>query len=847
MGAFAVTLGLCGAAVFAPPPVPVLTLPAAVCLVILLVAAVRPRSSAIPVLLLVLALLAGLGWGALRVAALTHSTFLGRVGGQVEMEVEVDGAERDAGPMARLPVRVLQVLSIPGNEGRGERLQLVVKRPAERPGATTTGEATAAPADPVADEGSILRVKGRLAAPQGPAQSGFDERTYLRRQGISCVLEVSAANIHAVGRRGGIRGVLDSVRRRALVDLGRSGWPLYSALLRGVVLGETRDIPDDITDAFRRSGTAHILSVSGLHVAGLASLILALGAALRLPRSFSLLLCLGAVVFFAGITGAGAPVVRAAVMLFLVMLAQASGRGRDPLHVLALAAAVVLAPNPLVVFSAGFQLSFAAVAGLVLLAQRIQRRLETFLPGPLASSMAISAAATVATAPISIAVFGQASLMGLVANLFIVPVITPVTGLGFASMLGGLLSPRVSAVLDQAAAMLLAWTVTMARLFARGPVLSRGQVGFALAAGAGVALAHVGRKAALRRQPGHAAGRVIRRAGPALLLLGACAGVLTYGAGAHAADALAGAVYAAGWPDTVEVRMLDVGEGNAALVRTPGRHAVLIDAGPEDAGVSGQLRALGVRRLDLVLITHPHADHFGGLAGVADSMPVGMLIDAVAAEGGAPAADTGVGAASGGAGPTAGTTRVGGRSPPLPPEAAAYYRVRNLLVARGTAYQQAVSGRTVQVDGVDIRLFCPAQALDPATGAWEGERINAASIAAVVTWDDLAILVPGDAEAAELTRRRVPAADVLFVPHHGSRDGVTPRLLAAIRPTLACISVGEGNTFGHPAPEILQVLDQAGVPTIRTDLSGWIALTRSGGGLSVRVAHGVTSAEEGSG
>ncbi|MCJ7796210.1 MAG: MBL fold metallo-hydrolase, partial [Thermoleophilia bacterium] len=270
----------------------------------------------------------------------------------------------------------------------------------------------------------------------------------------------------------------------------------------------------------------------------------------------------------------------------------------------------------------------------------------------------------------------------------------------------------------------------------------------------------------------------------------------------------------------VEVRMLDVGEGSATLVRTPGRHAALLDAGPDDAGVPEQLRGLGVRRLDLVLISHPHADHFGGLVGLAGSVPVGMLVDAVVGDG-----------TSGGAG-----------APPS--EAADYFRLRGLLLAGGATYQRAESGQTLRLGPVDVQLFPPSDPLDPTTGAWEGERINAASIAVVVRWEDLAILVPGDAEAAELARRRAPPVDVLFVPHHGSRAGVTSRLLAAISPALACISVGAGNTFGHPAAETLQVLEQAGVPIVRTDRSGWISLARPGGELAVRVAHSAVSGGE---
>jgi len=610
------------------------------------------------------------------------------------------------------------------------------------------------------------------------------------------------------------------VRRRACVDLGRGGRPLYSALLRGVVLGETRDIPQDVLIAFRRSGTAHVLSVSGLHVAGLASLVLGLCAGLRLPRSVSLPVGFGAVALFAGITGGGAPVVRATVMLFLVMLAQAGGRRRDSLHVLALAAAVVLAPNPLVVFSAGFQLSFAAVAGLVLMAQKIQRRLEKVLPGPPASGMAVSLAASIATAPVSLLVFGQASVMGVVANLFVVPVIMPVTALGFASMLAGWVSPRLSAVLDAVAAVPLAWTVSMAQLFSRGPVLAREHVGVAVAMAAGLVGSHVLRRAAVRRPPSDPARRVVRRTGPALLVLGALAGVVVYGGGVSAERAIADARAARQWPAGVEMRMLDVGEGSAALVRTPGGHAALIDAGPEDAGVPGQLRALGVRRLDLVLISHPHADHFGGLVGLAGSMPIGVLVDAVVGGGTA-----------------------GGAEPP-PAEAAEYFRLRSLLVAHGTTYRRAEAGQTLRVGPVDIQLLPPSDPLDPTTGAWEGERINAASVAALVRWDDLAILDPGDAEAAELARRHVPSADVLFVPHHGSRAGVTSRLLATIDPALACISVGEGNSFGHPAADTLQALEQAGVPIVRTDRSGWISFARNGGELAVRVAHDAASGGE---
>ena len=469
-------------------------------------------------------------------------------------------------------------------------------------------------------------------------------------QGIKVVFRADDVDSIAVlGRRGGVSGWFDRLRASARAHLSLGPDSRVNEVLQGVVMGDTVGIDEGWLDAFRRSGTAHMLSVSGLHVASLAAIMIGLARLLGAARWVGFLLAAASALLMIPFVGASPPIVRSAVMICVVLAGSWVGRGRDQWQVLGLAAVVVLAMNPFAVFDVGFQLSFAAFLGMLTLLAPLQRLLSR-LPAAIGSNVAVSVAASLGTAPVALAVFGKTSLVSPLANLLVVPTLPLVTGLGMASVFLGFIWSGLSAGLDALASLPMTWTILVSRLCAVVPVLNVADLGrllLGLAAGVvvlPVALALSGRTVRVpfdvplpffKRSVAWFRAcrpRDRRRAaalGAALVLAGLVAGGAAYPSLVHGLEALETLAPGKGWPAEVEVRVLDVGQGNAVLVRTPGHHALLFDGGPADCDLAGQLRALGVRKLDLALVSHPHADHFAGLLEALDALEVEVLVDQV--------------------------------------------------------------------------------------------------------------------------------------------------------------------------------------------------------------------------
>jgi competence protein ComEC len=220
-----------------------------------------------------------------------------------------------------------------------------------------------------------------------------------------------------------------------------------------------------------------------------------------------------------------------------------------------------------------------------------------------------------------------------------------------------------------------------------------------------------------------------------------------------------------------------------------------------------------VRRLDLVVISHPHADHFAGLLEAIGDLEVGTLVDHVQVVSGAEGAGN-------------------ARAAPGGDEAAAYLALRRELSEDGCRYVLAGTGHSVAVDGVVVRLFAPVRPLivvdgpDPwaeRSGAPTGDELNGASVVAVVSAGGIDVLIPGDAEADVLAGYPLPPVEAIVVSHHGSRGAVSKALLERLGVRAAFISVGEGNSFGHPNPGTLSVLQEEVGTVVRTDTSGWVS------------------------
>jgi competence protein ComEC len=427
----------------------------------------------------VLLALVGWWWGGVRLDALDRSPLRSEVGRAGRALVEATGEARSGRFGQRQPARVI----VFAGRTIDERVQLEL------------------PLGRAPPQGALIDVLAFVRSPRGPA-NGFDERTWLRRQGIHVVFRVD--DWTATGRRrGGLAGAGDRLRSwlRGASAPGLAGE--RRAVLHGVVLGDDNGLSPELKQAFRRSGLYHLLAVSGANVVLLASGMLVLGWAVALPRAWAHASALGAIAAYVLAVGPQPSVIRAAVSGAATSIAWLMARERDPWHVLLLAAVVLLAWNPYTLADAGFQLSFAAVLGIFLAAGPLLRELEGYpVHAKIAAAVAISAACSVATAPILWLQFGAVPLLGILANALVEPAVAPLLGLAFATAAVDPVAPQLAATLAWLNGWLAAYVVFCARAVAAVPFAQVHGGGAALAAaGSLVAAAYGWRRLTAARTP----------------------------------------------------------------------------------------------------------------------------------------------------------------------------------------------------------------------------------------------------------------------------------------------------------------------------------------------------------
>jgi competence protein ComEC len=319
--------------------------------------------------------------------------------------------------------------------------------------------------------------------PREPA-NGFDERTWLRRQGIHVVFRVDDWSATG-GRRGGLAGAGDRLRSwlRGASAPGLAGE--RRAVLEGVVLGDDNGLTPELKQAFRRAGLYHLLAVSGANVVLLAAGMLGVAWAVGLPRAWAHVSALAAIGAYVLAVGPQPSVIRAAVSGAATSIAWLMARERDPWHVLLLAAVVLLAWNPYALLDAGFQLSFAAVTAIFLAAGPLLRELEGYpVHAKIAAAVALSAACSIVTAPILWLQFDAVPLLAIPANALVEPVVGPLLGLAFATAALDPVAPQLAAALAWLNGWIAAYVAFCARAVAAVP--------FAQVSGKGAALAAAG-------------------------------------------------------------------------------------------------------------------------------------------------------------------------------------------------------------------------------------------------------------------------------------------------------------------------------------------------------------------
>jgi competence protein ComEC len=618
---------------------------------------------------------------------------------------------------------------------------------------------------PPAVRGDQVRVNGGLEHPDDP---GFAES--LAHHGVS--VAVRANDLERLGPSPNPFVRLTQVIRSFVGrTIQRIFGPKEAGLLLGLVLGDDSQLDAATARDFHATGLGHLLVVSGENVAMVLAPVLALAAAIGLARVGRSLLGFGTVAVFVVLTGAEPSVLRAGVMATLALLGILLGRPRDTGVVLSGAVLLLLVVDPWLVHAIGFQLSVGATAGMVALASPLSERLGRLAPRPLAMAAGTTLAAQLGVTPLLLFHFHDVPLITLVANVGAFPAVSPALLLGIAaSALGLVWIPlgQAVALLATAPMRYLQW---LADVLAKAPVAhltSRGGpailvVGTALAIGAAVALRR-------RWRPSRRVTAWVLAVLPILVWTTAVA---------------------KGPPAALTVHFFDVGQGDAALVLSPGGASMLVDGGPDDEQVATELARLGVKRLDVLVASHPHADHIVGLPAVLARVPVGLVLQ--------PGCED---------------------SSPQQRELDAAIRDEDLAVRHPRA------GETLWVGDLRVDVLSPDR-------CWEGtdsDANNDALVLRISIGGDVVLIASECEEPAQtwlLETDEDLRADVFKVPHHGAATSV-PAFFEAVAPPVSIVSVGE-NGYGHPTAFTLDALARAGTEVWRTDQHGTITVTFQGG------------------
>lgn len=593
------------------------------------------------------------------------------------------------------------------------------------------------------------------------------------------VLGVFIVVVLALGHR-------DEIRGRAEAALGRGMPPREAALARGFVLGEDERIEAATVEDFRRAGLSHLLAVSGQNIALLALLAMPILAALGMPMRARLVWVLAAIAVYVPLAGGGPSIVRAGVMGALGVLATLAGRRTSRLYALAVAAIVTLAIDPGIGSDVGWQLSFAAVLGILALASPLRAVIAGRVGwrgwrGAVAEGAAVTIAATLSTAPLIAFHFGALSTTTLFANLLALPAVAPAMWLGMLVSIGGQIPGFPSAVPNTVAAVLLAYIAQVAAWCGRPRWayldLELGLFGL-VASYLTLVVAVVAVRASLRRRKLALLRRRLPSGRPAWRALaaatiGAAALLIAWHAGVRGR--------AAATPvGSLRVSVLDVGQGDAILLQPGAAPPILVDGGPPGDGLAAKLRDAGVERLGAAIVTHEQSDHAGGIEELLEGFPVERLLYA----------------------------RLG-------------RQLRSEAEAANTEPTRIAAGDSFEVGRLRLEVLWPPVVLleEPLDGA----DPNLQALVLLARWQRFSMLLTADAEAGEVPIDPGPV-DVLKIAHHGSEDPGLGALLDRTSPGLALISVGEGNSYGHPAPGTLAQLAEHDVPALRTDQAGTIVL-----------------------
>jgi len=639
---------------------------------------------------------------------------------------------------------------------------------------------------PLYEYGDLLVITGELEKPPDDL-NGFDYSAYLSHQGIYSTMYYPNIEPQGSGQGQQPFQAIYSFRHQMGEVLGASLPEPQGSLAQGILLGLRHNIPSSLFEDFRDSGTAHLLAISGLHLAIVSSILLSIAVWLfgrRRPTYF--ILTLGTLWGYAVLAGMSPSVMRAAIMVSLFLFGTYLGRQRNSITALAFAAAIMVAIDPQILWQVSFQMSFAAVLGLILLTPTFQQwGRTTRAPTIVVDSFAYSLGAILATLPLIVYYFGYVSLVGLPATFLVLPALPAI--IVFSALVGftGLIFLPFAQVIGWIDWLSLEYMIVVVQGFARMPwssleVSSMNVIWVWLYYGILGSMIWLGTKwkryfSSTEASFGGTSGglsplsrNIFTKSTNLTLIPLLIIAILTWVAVAAVPES-----------DKLSVSFLDVGQGDSILISTPSGQHILIDGGPSSEKVClelGDTLPFWERKIDMVVLTHAHDDHVTGLVEVLRRYRVEQV---------------------------------------LYPEGIdymsnAYSEWLSVIEEKGIKHDRAQAGQRIDLgSGATLEVLNPPpDFLDGTESDIDNNgvvlRLGMGEVSFLLTAD-----LYGDGELYLVCERVELKSTVLQVSHHGSSTSTSEIFLAAVEPQVAVISAGADNRFGHPSDEVMARLTES--------------------------------------